>query len=206
MNYWQRWIGDWKRKTAHLTAEEKGIYGELLDHVYATEAPLPHDLMQCIRIACASSDSEREAVKRILDQFFPGTPEAGRMNARAAEEIAARRNFVAGKAAAARVRWQAAENPPAPRKRINGAPKADPLAGFEAFYSAYPRKVGRAAAERAWAKLKPDEALQAQMLAALRQQDASDAWAREGGQFIPHPSTWLNGRRWQDALTIEAPK
>jgi hypothetical protein len=31
---------------------------------------------------------------------------------------------------------------------------------------------------------------------ALQRQSAQ--WQRDDGQFIPHPSTWLNGRRWED--------
>ena len=27
---------------------------------------------------------------------------------------------------------------------------------------------------------------------------ASEQWARDGGRYIPHPTTWLNGERWND--------
>lgn len=36
------------------------------------------------------------------------------------------------------------------------------------------------------------------MLAALERQGKSDQWRRDGGQYIPHAATWLNGRRWED--------
>ena len=39
------------------------------------------------------------------------------------------------------------------------------------------------------------------MTAAIAKQKLSDQWTKEGGQFIPHPATWLNGKRWEDELT-----
>eukprot|EP01032_Pedospumella_encystans_P008610 gene8610-10199_t len=70
---------------------------------------------------------------------------------------------------------------------------------FAAFYAAYPRKVGRAAALKAWQKLSPDPALQTAILGALAAQLPRLDW-REGGRFIPHPSTWLGQGRWADEL------
>lgn len=75
--------------------------------------------------------------------------------------------------------------------------------GFEEFWRAYPRKVGKDAAARAFAKRKVDPALLAQMLAALKRQ-APSLDHREGGRFIPHPSTWLNDGRWQDDPEVQA--
>ena len=39
-----------------------------------------------------------------------------------------------------------------------------------------------------------------EMLKAIYEQKRSDQWTREGGRFIPNPSTWLNQKRWQDEL------
>ena len=65
------------------------------------------------------------------------------------------------------------------------------------FWPAYPRKVGREAAFKAFVKLKPDAALLGVMLNALAKQTASESWLGDK-QFIPHGATWLNGKRWQD--------
>lgn len=70
--------------------------------------------------------------------------------------------------------------------------------GFGEFWSAYPRKVGKDAARKAFAKRKPDAELLAKMLAAVAIQAKSVQWLRDGGQYIPHPSTWLNEGRWDD--------
>lgn len=79
------------------------------------------------------------------------------------------------------------------------APKgAELLDLFDSFWAAYPRKVGKDAARRAFDKRKPDAGLLRLMLDAIADQAASAGWLKEGGQFIPHPSTWLNEGRWQD--------
>ena len=70
--------------------------------------------------------------------------------------------------------------------------------GFDEFWSAYPKKVGKDDARRAFQKRKPDGELLALMLAAIAAQRESQAWIRDGGQYIPNPSTWLNQGRWQD--------
>lgn len=69
---------------------------------------------------------------------------------------------------------------------------------FEKFWAAYPRKVGKDAARKAFDKRKPDDALVASMLNAIDAQGRSEDWRKDNGQFIPHPSTWLNEGRWQD--------
>ncbi len=72
--------------------------------------------------------------------------------------------------------------------------------GFAEFYAAYPRKCGRQDAAKAWAKLRPDTELRAKMKSAVAQWSASEQWRKDGGKFIPMPATWINGRRWEDAL------
>lgn len=66
----------------------------------------------------------------------------------------------------------------------------------------YPLKKSKQAAIRAWDSLHPDDRLLAVMGHALQRQLASPEWQwkirEEGGQGIPYPATWLNGRRWED--------
>lgn len=93
-------------------------------------------------------------------------------------------------------------SPPAPPQLPTPAPecittRARKDDGFDQFWDAYPRKVGKDAARRAYA-------------AAVRRLDDPDAPAiilvgvgrsRSGWtdpQFIPHPTTWLNQGRYAD--------
>jgi len=73
------------------------------------------------------------------------------------------------------------------------SPPAD--AGFDAFWSSYPRKVGKAAARKAWQRAKPP--LDA-CLTALSWQTGSEQWRRDNGAYVPHPATWINQGRWED--------
>jgi hypothetical protein len=70
--------------------------------------------------------------------------------------------------------------------------------GFAEFWAAYPRKVAKDAAAKAFAKRKVSAGLLAVILKAVSEQSAWDSWKRDGGQYIPHPATWLNDGRWQD--------
>ncbi|CAJ0849016.1 hypothetical protein AMST5_00062 [freshwater sediment metagenome] len=76
-------------------------------------------------------------------------------------------------------------------------------AAFEQFYLHFPRRVNKPAARKAWtAAIKsgvdPETITNAAMrFAAQREREEPDPVRRE--KFTPHPSTWLNGRRWEDA-------
>jgi len=88
----------------------------------------------------------------------------------------------------------AVKEPPSPRRgKVHDFPP-----GFEDFWSAYPKKVGKDAAAKAFARRKVDEMLLASMLSAIGAQRRLEQWTRDGGQYIPHPATWLNEGRWQD--------
>lgn len=70
---------------------------------------------------------------------------------------------------------------------------------FRRFYSAYPKKRNRAQAEKAFAKLNPDESLLQIMLGAVEvAKRCRDDWRKDGGQFIPYAASWLNARGWED--------
>jgi len=73
---------------------------------------------------------------------------------------------------------------------------------FERWWAEYPRRVGKDAAWREWLKRSPSDDLTNQMIAKVREQRQSRDWQKDGGQFIPHPRTWLHQGRWQD----EAPE
>lgn len=69
--------------------------------------------------------------------------------------------------------------------------------GFGDFWALFPRRVGKQDAEKSWRKQKPDPEL---VRTALIWQ--IEAWDAESPprpiDKIPHPATWLNGRRWED--------
>lgn len=82
---------------------------------------------------------------------------------------------------------------------INNTPYSPPEgdARFDAFWSAYPRKVDKQKAIKSFKWLKVDDELLRVILAALEKQKRSPQWTKDGGTYIPHPTTWLNNRRWE---------
>lgn len=73
---------------------------------------------------------------------------------------------------------------------------------FLRFWSEYPRKVAKAKALKTWESLKPTDELFGKIMQALRTQKQSEQWNKDKGQFIPHPTTWLNQRRWEDETEV----
>lgn len=72
---------------------------------------------------------------------------------------------------------------------------------FDLFWQAYPKKVGKEAARKAFSRVKaPLESL----LTAIERQKCGNQWLTENGRFIPNPATWLNQGRWEDDVTPAA--
>ena len=69
---------------------------------------------------------------------------------------------------------------------------------FDAFWEAYPRKRSKGQAEKTWVKINPDDDLLEEILAGLENAKRSVDWLKDGGQYIPYPSTWLNAKGWED--------
>jgi hypothetical protein len=89
---------------------------------------------------------------------------------------------------------------PKKEQRQQHAPQA---ARFDAFWRLYPVKKGKADAVKAWGKLKPSDDLANKILEKLQRQVEQDSdWIRG---YAPHPATYLNGRRWEDAIAVGKP-
>lgn len=91
-----------------------------------------------------------------------------------------------------------------------GEPTAPPpqdakVKPFDLFWMAYPRKVGKLAAQKAWTKIKPSAKLAAEITAAVEAQKTGHEFMRDGGEFIPHAATWLNAGRWTDEVREYVP-
>lgn len=94
------------------------------------------------------------------------------------------------------------ESNPNPNTNPNPNARDTRGAAFEKFWSAYPRKEGKQKARAAFDKVTaPLEVL----LAAIENHKQSAQWTKDNGQYIPHPATWLNGKRWEDQMVPERP-
>lgn len=77
--------------------------------------------------------------------------------------------------------------------RNDGYPEA-----FESFWKAYPRRTKKIDALKAWQELELSERDLPMLLDALAWQVNQPQWLRDGGQFVPYPSTWLRARQFED--------
>jgi hypothetical protein len=72
---------------------------------------------------------------------------------------------------------------------------ADP--GFAAFWSAYPLKVAKGAARRAWRTAVITKKTDPKTITAAAEHYADDPARRSRDRkYTAHPATWLNGERW----------
>lgn len=72
------------------------------------------------------------------------------------------------------------------------------LSGFDTFWNVYPRKKDKKRTGILWKNMKLDNKL-SEIMQSLKKQVTSDPqW--QNAQYIPHPSTWLKGERWNDEI------
>jgi len=228
VNYYEHHLGDYAEATAHLSFIEDAAYSRLMRKVYATELPLPADIKSVQRLVGARSKDERDAVAVVLEEFFVLGAD-GWHNDRCDIEISkyqkkAEKNREVGKLGGRPRKTETMvvietepknnhgglfsepkHNPPqspVPSNQLNtpSPPKGDDP--FDEFWKAYPNKTGKDAARKAFDKRKPGKQLLIDMLEAIEAQKQSEQWRKQGGQFIPNPSTWLNQGRWQDGETM----
>lgn len=221
--YMQFYVADYLADTTHLTAEEHGAYMLLLFSYWQTGKPLRIDRLATV----ARIPNERwPSVADTLSEFFHVT-ETHWVQFRVEADLEAVNSKVvtasnAGKASArAKALKKQQElndrstNVDDPLQRNgnhkdtdtdtdkntnNTPPMVDDL--FPKFWKIYPNKKGKAAAEKAWKKLKVTADLFSQIAEGLAAQVVCEAWVKDGGQFIPHPATWLNGKRWEDEVKV----
>lgn len=87
MNYYERYLGDYGKKTSRLTLAQHGAYTLLLDAYYSEEEPLPSEYDELYRMCRAMTKEEKEAVRKVADTFFPVAADGLRHNERADAEI-----------------------------------------------------------------------------------------------------------------------
>lgn len=78
---------------------------------------------------------------------------------------------------------------------------------FERFWANYPRhdskKIAKAKFISIMNKAKDKEKLLQDMIASISVSKLTDQWTKNGGQYIPMPSTWLNQERWNDTGIVK---
>jgi uncharacterized protein YdaU (DUF1376 family) len=219
VHYFPLHIGDYTRKASHLTLLEDGVYNRLLRIYYDKEQPLPADLAAVQRLAGARGKDEKQAVERVLYEFFRLCDDGWR-NEKADEVIAsfykksdkARESAAARWTAKARVALSEASerNANAMRTHSEGNATHNPIpitqsqkikstvrqaARFPEFWSVYPNKKGKQEAEKRWLRDGLDERADAIIAHVRLMTLEDDGWQRG---YAPMGSTYLNQARWTD--------
>lgn len=70
MHHYSHNIGDYRRRTGHLSLLEHGIYRQLMDTYYLDEEPIPNKTKEVFRRLQARTEEEQQAVRDVLTEFF----------------------------------------------------------------------------------------------------------------------------------------
>lgn len=216
MHYFKRNIGDYHKKAGRLTMLEHGAYTLLLDACYDRER-FP-TMEEAIDWCWARNKEEIDAVELVLRKFFD-LIDGRYVQLRIQDEIDAyhsmslkNKEIAANREAAKRTKRAPDVNEPAPNQEpltINQEPVdqktcapavSEALDLFPKFWALYPRKQDKAKALKAWTKLKVTDELFNLIAKGLAAQVVSGDWLKDGGKYVPMPTTWLNGKRWEDEV------
>ncbi len=85
-------------------------------------------------------------------------------------------------------------DPPSPPS----SPPAAAEVAFESFWNNYPRKTAKAEALKAWKLVIKTTDPQVILQGVVRYASDPNLPPPSEQQYIPHPSTWLRGHRWED--------
>ena len=75
--------------------------------------------------------------------------------------------------------------------------------GFYRFWNEYPKKRSKGDAYKAWKVTAQKRPPLDKLLKALAVLKASEDWRKDGGQYIPYPSTWLRAWGWEDVPEVQ---
>ena len=71
---------------------------------------------------------------------------------------------------------------------------------FESFWEIYPKHQDKKKAKQKFLKLCKDEKKYQEIMQGLR--NVLPVWAKKDTKYIPMPTTWLNGERWNDEVNV----
>ena len=212
MHYYQHNIGDYRKDTSHLSLLEHGIYRQLLDSYYLDEIPLSNYLAKLMRSHSVRTAEEQQSLQNVLTDFFELT-EFGYIHKRCEDGIAKFHGKSASARASAMARWSSKHKevdanaiPTQSEGNANHKPitnnhkpikNIQPI-GFDIFWSAYNKKVGKPNSIKQWAKINPDS----ELLKLIVIKATDDARAKPDNKFRKDPERWLKGQHWLDEVIV----
>jgi uncharacterized protein YdaU (DUF1376 family) len=220
MHYYKFNISDWHLATSHLSLEEEAVYFKLINYYYDSEQPIPLETKSVIRRLRLGNYTAM--VNCVLEEFFY-LKENGWHHVRCDDEIEkyhhkAEINQKVGKLGGRPKKINDLEANPQKTHSVsknnpqitlttnqepltkNHKPVIAPI-GFDLFWDAYDKKVGKPNALKEWSKAKIDENL----LKIVVEQAKKCAQSVEK-QFRKDPERWIKYKGWEDEIILIAQK
>ena len=212
MHYYSRNIGDYHRDAGFLTPLQHGFYTLLMDWYFAQEKPIPDATAHMI------ARGTREEVEQLLTMFFTREGDVWR-HKRIDKEIAAyhargdlsRQNGKKGGRPAGSPNKKTKTKPgsnPEKTGRVSKAKKAtaglgeniNVPPGLQRFLDAYPKGKRNKLAEvvKVWERDELEDFADVIVKDVERRKVEHWQWVKDGGQFVPGASVYLNQKRWND--------
>lgn len=127
VNFYEHWIGAYRKKTAALDMTEHGAYRALLDEYFAMEKPLPADFSSLFRIGNAIKKREKNAIVSVAEKYFPVQPDGFRHNDFADEQLSKlSKRIETARENGAKGGRPPKENPPGSKDKPAGVPGGVP--------------------------------------------------------------------------------
>ena len=181
MRYYKHNLGDFLADTHYLTNERLSVYLKLIWEYYLQEKPITID---DYNEKADELKTDEPTLSYILHKYFWLDEDIDNevwRHKRIDCELVKMNSTNQKKSEGAQSRWN----------------NDTTINGFEDFWKAYPNKKDKQKAIKAWQKHQPDLP---KVLKALKSQKNSEQWQKDEGRFIPLPTTWLNGARWEDEI------
>lgn len=200
--------GDWLASTQHFTTEQHGAYLLLLMHYWSIQGAITSDREELRMVCKLSKHSFDKYFQNIMGKFSLKNEKYfhKRMDAEIAKSVDLYEKRSAAGRASVVSKGGVLLNQPQPQLHIkeNTKRKREETKqhkhDFAVWYDLYPKKVGKAAAEKVWLRDKPEFLL---LITNLENQIAHDKNYGSNKQFCPNPATYLNQKRWNDEIQLE---
>jgi hypothetical protein len=208
--YYKRFPRDYLDGCVGMPFELRAGYGMILDLIYLKDGRLPLDKPWIAgHLGCSV---------RMVSKIIDGLIEAGKLvmsdnhvtNKRADKVIEETRKYRDKQAEIASLPRKNNDLPqPKPSQSESDTERKNPPTPkgekvglfddqeFEQFWAAYPKRVAKVAARKAFLKAIAKTDLRT-IIRAVETAKLTRDWAKNDGQFVPYPATWLNDGRWAD--------
>lgn len=201
-----------------MSHQEIGIYTLLLLWQWESSGCILKDDDKFLEVITrVNSEQERVALRGVLERCFTRNSEGvfNKVMLHQYEEKKAYHQVAveSGKRGGRKPKKMPKGTPKPPRRVKKPSPPPSPSppkkrysSEFEQFWSVYPRKIGKADALAAWKKSENERPDVSVLIETVRAVQGAGGFADK--EYIPYPSTWLRGRRWEDnaADIASAPK